>query len=289
MMGYITSVFGLSAAASEGRPAAIRMGAFPVKLGVALSGGDIYAAAHYGVLSALDELGIFPDVISCSGVSAFVCALYLKRYPAARAVQAIRKFLHCYDSMQGKSRYSGKPVKHRDKLERIAAKYIPDGCFTYNTQLCITCLDIAQGSPVVYTDSCGQIGKSFSCVQEFKMPQAIRASCADFMHIRPKSIAGCGVASSKILMPLPVFPLAVAGCDKILTVDTPSVETTVPYRKIAEHLAQGQRQLSTMRIDHTIDLGDFDTVCPPDIADIILSADLYVSGESAALYNALLF
>ena len=79
------------------------------------------------------------------------------------------------------------------------------------------------------------------------------------------------------------------GCDKILTVDTPSVETTVPYRKIAEHLAQGQRQLSTMRVDHTIDLGDFDTVCPPDIADIILSADLYVNGESAALYNALLF
>jgi NTE family protein len=46
------------------------------KIGIALSGGGARGIAHIGVLKALEENGIFPDVISGTSAGAIVGALY---------------------------------------------------------------------------------------------------------------------------------------------------------------------------------------------------------------------
>jgi len=46
------------------------------EIGVVLSGGGIRAAAHIGVLQALNANGIFPSVISAASGGAIVGALY---------------------------------------------------------------------------------------------------------------------------------------------------------------------------------------------------------------------
>ena len=46
------------------------------KIGIALSGGGARGIAHIGVLQALEENGIFPDVISGASAGAIVGALY---------------------------------------------------------------------------------------------------------------------------------------------------------------------------------------------------------------------
>ena len=46
------------------------------KFGLALSGGGIRGVAHIGVLKALDEIGLKPDIVSGVSAGAIVGAMY---------------------------------------------------------------------------------------------------------------------------------------------------------------------------------------------------------------------
>ena len=48
----------------------------PYKIGIALSGGGIKGMCHAGVLKALEEAGVKPDIISGVSAGAIVGALY---------------------------------------------------------------------------------------------------------------------------------------------------------------------------------------------------------------------
>ena len=52
----------------------------PYKTGIALSGGGIKGMCHAGVLKALEEVGIKPDIISGVSAGAIVGALYADGY-----------------------------------------------------------------------------------------------------------------------------------------------------------------------------------------------------------------
>lgn len=52
----------------------------PYKIGIALSGGGIRGLCHAGVLKALDEFGIKPDILSGVSAGAVVAALYADGY-----------------------------------------------------------------------------------------------------------------------------------------------------------------------------------------------------------------
>ena len=52
----------------------------PYKLGIALSGGGIKGLCHAGVLKALEEFGIKPDLLSGVSAGAVVAALYADGY-----------------------------------------------------------------------------------------------------------------------------------------------------------------------------------------------------------------
>ena len=48
----------------------------PVRIGLALGGGAVRGAAHIGVLSVLDEVGLAPAVVTGTSAGALVGALY---------------------------------------------------------------------------------------------------------------------------------------------------------------------------------------------------------------------
>ena len=52
----------------------------PYKLGLVLSGGGAKGFAHVGLLQALEEMGIQPDIIAGASVGSIVGALYADGY-----------------------------------------------------------------------------------------------------------------------------------------------------------------------------------------------------------------
>src|SRR5664279_6592364 len=51
------------------------------RIGLVLSGGGARGYAHIGVIEALNEAGIFPDVISGTSAGAIIGALYADGHP----------------------------------------------------------------------------------------------------------------------------------------------------------------------------------------------------------------
>lgn len=58
----------------------------PYKLGIALSGGGARGFAHLGVLQALNESNLYPDIISGTSAGAFAGALYADGYSPKQAI-----------------------------------------------------------------------------------------------------------------------------------------------------------------------------------------------------------
>lgn len=61
------------------------------KLGIALSGGGAKGIAHIGVLKALEEHGIFPDIIAGTSAGAIVGALYASGKTATEILRFVEK------------------------------------------------------------------------------------------------------------------------------------------------------------------------------------------------------
>ena len=63
------------------------MSVMKYNIGLVLSGGGARGFAHLGVLQALNEAGIFPDVISGTSAGAIAGALYADGYPPAEIMR----------------------------------------------------------------------------------------------------------------------------------------------------------------------------------------------------------
>ena len=60
-------------------------------IGVALSGGGARGIAHLGVLKALNEEGIFPNIISGTSAGSIVGALYCAGYSPEESLKIVQK------------------------------------------------------------------------------------------------------------------------------------------------------------------------------------------------------
>ena len=63
-----------------------------MKIGIALGGGAAYGVAHVGVLKALEESGIKPDIIAGTSVGALIGGLYASGCTIAEVEAAVRDF-----------------------------------------------------------------------------------------------------------------------------------------------------------------------------------------------------
>ncbi|RMG60035.1 MAG: patatin, partial [Bacteroidetes bacterium] len=60
------------------------------KLGLCLSGGGVRGIAHIGVLQALEEAGIVPDMLAGASAGAIVATLYAGGYPPAEILKVFK-------------------------------------------------------------------------------------------------------------------------------------------------------------------------------------------------------
>ena len=202
-------------------------------LGIALSGGTLKAAAHVGVLFALDKLGIRPDAIAGTSAGSLVGCLYAYGYRAedlerlARSFPGWRLVDYGFPAMQsvlalaasrlgiGAARDPVPPgllrgVRFRQYIERLLAHRRPQmPVFALAT-------DLVSGRPVVFTPN--EI-RMDAVERTEAMALAIAGSCALPGVFPPVQHGPYLLVDGAMRHYVPVSVLRQLGCRRILAVN----------------------------------------------------------------------
>jgi NTE family protein len=188
------------------------------KLGIVLSGGGARGFAHIGVLKALNENGIFPDVISSASAGSIVGVLYADGYTPDEIFEIfvkldIYKILSFYRPAFG--------LLKADGLQRILQKQLRAQTFEelkLPLHICATNFTKA----TVHYFNAGQL-----------MP-AVMASCAIPMVLKPMLIDGDFYVDGGLMNNLPVEPIQYL-CDDIIGVNVNPVGEAKQFTSIRNY------------------------------------------------------
>ena len=174
-----------------------------VRIGMALSGGGARGIAHIGVLQALEEHGIFPDVLSGTSAGAIAGALYASGKTPEEMLEFVK------DASILKVFKVSFPYSGLSKLtylkERLSA-YIPEDRFEgLRKKLFVTVANLNTGEPEIF--------------QEGPLFDIIMASSAIPLVFQPVEIDGKLYVDGGLLENLPVRPLVYEDLDIIIGVN----------------------------------------------------------------------
>jgi len=91
------------------------------KIGIVLSGGGARGIAHIGILQALEEAGIFPEVIAGSSAGSIAGAFYAHGYSPQEMLQIIKEIGYLRAIRPGIGRMG---LIHARSLEKVLRKYV---------------------------------------------------------------------------------------------------------------------------------------------------------------------
>jgi NTE family protein len=173
------------------------------RFGLALSGGGTRGYAHIGVLQALENNGIRPDLLSGTSIGAFVAALYAFGVPLTYILEIARGMAPLHVSKLQLSRLGlfsneelGRLIQSRIGRARIEDAPIP---------LAIIAVDIENGVKVV--------------LRQGEVAPAVMASNAVPGIYRPITIDGRMLVDGGIAEDVPVSPLRPMGADIVVAVN----------------------------------------------------------------------
>jgi len=89
------------------------------KLALALGGGGVRGLANIGVLRALEEAGIVPDIVTGTSMGAIVGSVYADRPDAARTQEIIQKYLNAEDFIHKANKLSLSSDMDRGFLDKL--------------------------------------------------------------------------------------------------------------------------------------------------------------------------
>jgi NTE family protein len=190
------------------------------RIGLVLSGGGARGMAHAGVLRALDELGICPDIISATSAGAIVGALYCDGMkPEAMAgileIQRMKMLREISFDFKGLI----KPDLFRNiLLNNMSARSFEE----LKIPLVINVTDFKHASTVYFSTG--------------ELIEPIVASCTLPLVFSPLVINGQTLVDGGLLNNLPVEPL-MGVCDKIIGVHVNPVgikEKSIPVTRVLE-------------------------------------------------------
>ncbi len=117
-------------------------------IGLALSGGGSRGAAHIGVLRALLENGIEPDVVAGASAGAVVGALYL----AGHSPQVMVEFFsELHPASIGRATLLKPGLLDSMKFEPLFRRYLPDDRFeSLSRKLFVVATDLLSGQATVF-------------------------------------------------------------------------------------------------------------------------------------------
>ena len=172
------------------------------KVGVALSGGGSRGIVHLGVLKALSEIGICPDVISGVSAGGIVGAFVAAGYHPDEIMVIIRKerffrLIQPAVSMKGLLSISS--------TQRFFEKYLPPQFSNLSIGLTVNATDLLKGESVYF--------------DEGPLIPALQASCAIPVIFKPVSRDGMLLVDGGVVRNLPAEPL-VGQCDYLISVSS---------------------------------------------------------------------
>ena len=190
------------------------------KLGVALSGGGVRGFAHLGVLQAMNEFGLRPDIITGTSAGSLAGAFYADGYSPAEVMALFKKvtfgeFASTTIPRDGFFKITG--------LRAFLEKHLRAKTFEeLNTPLRVVASDIEKGETVVI--SSGEIAP------------AVVASCTFPIVFTPVKIGGRYLVDGGLFMNLPVSIIR-EECEKIIGVNV-SYTTTMPYNRSLKYIIE---------------------------------------------------
>lgn len=163
-----------------------------MKLGIALSGGGIRGIAHAGVLQALEEIGIKPDIIAGTSCGSMVSVMYamgyspyhiyilFKRYAKTIAktnslpiINGIRNYIFDKKALTGFN--SGEKIE--EVYDMVARRREICKVDEIKMPLAMPSVDIITGKEVVFTNCLeGNAGNKKIYINDISVGRAIRGS-----------------------------------------------------------------------------------------------------------------
>jgi len=174
----------------------------PYKIGIALSGGGIKGLCHAGVLKALEEQGIKPDIISGVSAGAVVGALYADGYSPD---EIAKLFEDISFRRMTKLRIPDGGLFRIDAFENFIFKNMRAKTFEeLNIPLRIVATNLDKGQSVVFSKG--------------NLIDPIVASCSVPVLFTPKKINGIYYVDGGVLKNFPVSTIR-DDCDKVIGIN----------------------------------------------------------------------
>ncbi|WP_236026341.1 patatin-like phospholipase family protein [Alicyclobacillus suci] len=255
------------------------------KIGLALSGGTLKAAAHIGVLGALEKLGIKPDVLAGTSAGSLVTALYAHGYRYEQFQQLLATFpglrLFDYGFPLWSSLYTW-TVNHLHRRGPGSVPVVPTGLLRghrltkYIERLLvhrrpqlpfyIVATDLISGRPIVFASD--STIRNDAHVPMKNIPLAVTGSCALPGIFSPVVLDDFVLVDGAMRHYVPVSVLQDAGCDKIIAVNLYRLPANYIPTTLVDVLARSFDILLRESIDNDISPGPKIYVLEPDLSEI---------------------
>lgn len=163
-----------------------------MKIGLVLSGGGSRGFGHLGVLKALEELNIKPDIISGASAGSLVGVLYAAGFSPDEISEIIQK-----RGISGNIKlvFNRMGIFSLEKVEKLLQEYIPHDNFDdLKIPLVVAATEIRKGELKYFRN-----GKNLA--------KAITASCAIPGIFAPVNIEGKSYIDGGVLNNMPIEPI----------------------------------------------------------------------------------
>jgi len=194
-------------------------------IGITFSGGGARAAAHIGVLQALNENGIYPKHVSGASAGALIGALYCHGYSPLEILELTKSqsFLKIF-----KIGFINKGLTEITLLREFLSNHIVDDFMKLKIPLYISVTNLNLGN--------------FEVKSSGKLIECLFATCAVPLLFKPIKMDGDLFIDGGLLNNLPVEPL-LDTCDKIIGVSVnihqyePNIKGVMEITERCLHLA----------------------------------------------------
>lgn len=206
-----------------------------MKLGIALSGGGIRGIAHAGVLQALEENGIKPDIIGGTSCGSIIASMYAlgyspyhifllcKRYGKIIAKANAMPILNGIQNSISHKKMAFLGLNNGEKMEEIGNEMaIKRGIGKMNEikmPLVIPTVDLVSGKEYVFTNIIpNEKSKDKEYIDNASIGRAIRASSSFPAYFSPCKHNGCAFMDGGVLNNVPADEVKLQGADKVIAV-----------------------------------------------------------------------
>ncbi len=185
------------------------------KTGICLGGGGALGFAHIGVIKALEEHDIYPDIVSGASMGAIIGVMYAEGYTADQIRQIVNDHkLYNFKNIVSRTETSSSAgLSGHKRIEEVLKKYIPHNSFEgLKRSFSLSVVDFRSAK-------CNIVLSGNNLIEY------VLASMSIPLAFEPKIIEEAMLVDGGIMNNLPVEQL-ISVCENIIGID---VHTALPF------------------------------------------------------------